>query len=123
MLDARRQFGNEGEARAAEFLRSKGYKILASQWTCPSGEIDLIAEQSGEIVFVEVKTRRDQSYGYPEESVTEKKIGHLVACAHSYLDRIGRTVPWRIDVIAIEFEQDKPTVSHFEAIDIPERFW
>lgn len=123
MLDARRQLGNEGEARAAAFLQSKGYKILASQWSCPFGEIDLIAEVSGEIVFVEVKTRRDQSYGYPEESVTDKKIGHLVACAQAYLDRIGKEVPWRIDVVALEFDQDKPVFFHFEAIDIPERFW
>jgi len=123
MLDVRRQFGNQGEACAANFLESKGYTILASQWRCPFGEIDLIAEQGSEIVFVEVKTRRDQSYGFPEESVTEKKIGHLVACAQAYLDRIGKEVPWRIDVIAVEFDHDKPVFFHVEAIDIPERFW
>ncbi len=122
MTDLRRTFGNVGELQAAEYLQSKGYKILHQQWKCPYGEIDLIAKDGQEIVFVEVKTRRAETSGYPEESVTEQKIRHLVSCAYNYLDRHGEDVPWRIDVIAIEFDQSSPKILHLQAIDIPERF-
>lgn len=111
-----------GEGHAASYLRSKGYDILREQWKNPYGEIDLIAQLGKEIVFVEVKTRRGETSGYPEESVTEKKIGHLVSSAYNYLDRFGGDVPWRIDVIAIEFEGTTSRIHHIEGIDIPERF-
>lgn len=123
MTDTRRAIGNGGEADAALYLQSKGYVILHEQWTCPYGEIDLIAQQGREIVFVEVKTRQSGSFGYPEESVTERKIGHLLSCAQNYLDRHAGNVSWRIDVIAIETHEVPPRISHFEDIDIPERFW
>ena len=122
MHDVRRQFGNDSEAEAADYLCTNGYKILEKQWKCEYGEIDLIAEKSGEIVFVEVKARKSETYGFPEDSVTEQKIRHLISCAHAYLDRIGENVSWRIDVIAIEFLQDKTSILHFEAIDIPDKF-
>ena len=122
MTDARRTFGTLGEGHAASYLRSKGYKILHEQWKSPYGEIDLVAKQGDEIVFVEVKTRRGNTSGYPEESVTKQKIRHLVSCAYNYLDRFGGDVAWRIDVIAIEFVGTTPQIHHIEAIDIPQRF-
>ena len=120
-MDPRRQFGNEGEDLAAKFLEEKGYEILERQYRCIYGEMDLIAKQNNEIVFVEVKSRNSHEFGYPEESVTRVKRLHLFNVAEEYLG-IHHLVdqPWRVDVIAIEFDHTPPRISHIEAIDIPE---
>lgn len=118
-MDPRRQFGNEGEDLAAKFLTEKGYEVLERQWKCVYGEIDLVCKQNNEFVFVEVKSRNDDSYGFPEDAVTATKRRHLAACAEQYLvDHHENDVPWRVDVIAIEFDQSPPNIVHIEAIDM-----
>lgn len=118
-MDARRVFGNNGEDIAAQFLIEKGYRLVHKQWRCFYGEIDLICEQNGELVFVEVKSRHDDSYGYPEDAVTKTKRKHLAACADEYLTQFQKgDIPWRVDVIAIEFDQSPPNILHLEAIDM-----
>ncbi|MCH8095414.1 MAG: YraN family protein, partial [Chloroflexi bacterium] len=65
------------------------------------------AEQNGEIVFVEVKARRSQTFGSPEESITRAKREKLIQTAHAYLGSVKRQdSPWRIDVVAIDMEPD-----------------
>lgn len=119
MIDPRRQFGNEGEDFAAKFLAEKGYEIVERQWKCVYGEIDLVCKQKDEFVFVEVKSRNDDTYGFPEDAVTEIKRRHLAACADEYLIQHHEgDVPWRVDVIAIEFDQSPPNIVHIEAIDM-----
>lgn len=117
------QLGKWGEKLAAEFLVKQGYSILAENFYTPYGELDLIAEQVNQfnpdektIVFVEVKTRRSKSFGYPEDSVTPVKQEHLIAAAQYYLqEHPGLELDWRIDVIAIEYYQDlDPVIQHFE---------
>jgi putative endonuclease len=122
MVDDRRAFGNRGEDMAARYLVGKGYQLLDRQYRCAFGEIDLICKQGDQYVFVEVKARKTDQYGYPEEAVTPRKIAHVVACAEHYLDSLG-DVPWRVDVIAIEYYVDPPRLTHFEAIDMQERRW
>lgn len=123
MVDVRRQFGDIGEELAADTLKKKGYKILARQYRCQYGEIDLVCQFKNEIVFVEVKSRHDSIFGYPEDSVTQTKRRHLAACAEAYLDAHHLTqVPWRVDVVAIEFDYHPPKISHFEDIDMETRF-
>ncbi len=101
-MDPRRIFGNQGEDEAATFLKKKGYKILETQFTTRFGEIDLIALDGDEIVFVEVKTRRSLAMGYPEESVHEKKLHKLEIAAGAYLASVTKEeVPHRFDVVAI----------------------
>jgi putative endonuclease len=101
---ARRQLGASGERVAANWLEARGYRILARNWRCPYGELDLIAEQDGELVFVEVKTRRGTSHGAPEEAITPAKRARLVAAAQSYLAEIAAPDdrPFRIDVLAVD---------------------
>ena len=70
-MDPRRLFGNKAEKLAERYLKKKGYKILDRQFVTRYGEIDLVAREGDEIVFVEVKARRSTAFGYPEESVTE----------------------------------------------------
>lgn len=118
MLDPRKQFGNEGEVVAKVYLQKKGYTILHEQWKCHFGEIDLVCKQNGEYVFVEVKSRRDDTYGFPEDAVTKTKRQHLAVCADAYLlEHHMEDVPWRVDVIAIEFYVSPPNIVHIEAID------
>ena len=102
-----RELGIHGERVAEERLVDLGYRILDRNWSWPGGELDLVAEQNGEIVFVEVKARRSQTLGPPEESITRAKREKLIQTAHVYLGSVKRQdSPWRIDVVAIDMERD-----------------
>jgi len=109
MPDPRRLFGNSGEARAAKYLKNLGMKILARQYKTHIGEIDLVAMDGDEIVFVEVKTRRGTEFGYPEESVTPKKLQKIAMVAEQYVrEKKEEGRAWRVDVVAITTgEQDE----------------
>lgn len=103
--DRRQRVGKWGETVAAYYLENRGYQVLARNVRTAYGEIDLIAQQQGGmLVFVEVKTRTNASFGFPEESVDERKLGHLIASAQSYLQEQPGDLEqgWRIDVIAIQ---------------------
>ena len=101
------ELGIHGERVAEERLVGLGYRILDRNWSWPGGELDLVAEQNGEIVFVEVKARRSQTFGSPEESITRAKREKLIQTAHVYLGSVKRQdSPWRIDVVAIDMEPD-----------------
>ncbi|MCH8338178.1 MAG: YraN family protein [Chloroflexi bacterium] len=102
-----RELGIHGERVAEVRLVGLGYRILDRNWSWPGGELDLVAEQNGEIVFVEVKARRSQTFGSPEESITRAKREKLIQTAHAYLGSVKRQdSPWRIDVVAIDMEPD-----------------
>lgn len=117
MVDARKTFGFAEESRAAEYLCSLGYKILARQYRSRIGEIDLVAREGDEIVFVEVKARRTNDFGYPEESVTESKIQKILRMGEYYLRENNCTdAEFRIDVIAIEGEGESAKLTHLQRI-------
>ena len=65
--------GKEGEKIAASFLKENGYRIIETNFRCVLGEIDIVAKENGELVFIEVKTRKSEKLGYPEQSVGIKK--------------------------------------------------
>jgi putative endonuclease len=95
--------GRGGESLAAAWLEARDMHVLARNWRCEYGEADLIAETSGMLVFVEVKTRRGQRMGAPEEAITPIKRRRLVATAQAYLAAHDRAEqPYRIDVLAIQ---------------------
>ena len=100
-MSTTREAGDRGEAMAAEYLRENGYKILASQFRCRFGEIDLIAEKDGVLLFVEVKLRTNLQYGAPREYVTVKKQEKLRAAALLYLSERELDVPARFDVAEV----------------------
>ena len=103
MADPRRRIGQRGEDYAASRLAAQGYTVLARNWRCRAGELDLVAEKDGALVFVEVRTRRGDRLGTPEESITPAKRARLIATAQTYLDEHGQTDrDWRIDVVAVE---------------------
>ena len=95
--------GAEGEARAAEHLRRRGYRIVARNVRADGVEIDLIARRGSLIVFVEVKTRRSQSLGPPEQAVDARKRARLVRGAAAWLHaHRGWARCVRFDVIVCE---------------------
>lgn len=104
----RRQLGRRGEALAAAYLRRSGYAIIAANWRCARGELDLVASHlDTTLVFVEVRTRRSTLAGTAAESVTRAKQRRLAQLARSYLadaEASGHawSGPWRIDVVAVE---------------------
>jgi putative endonuclease len=101
---ARKRLGDLGERLAAERLTAEGYHILARQWRCRGGEVDLVAEDADGLAFVEVKTRRGRGYGTPEESLTPTKIARLQTAAHTWIatHHGDEAVDWRIDLVAVE---------------------
>ena len=88
---------------AAEELTRQGYTIIERNFRCRYGEIDLIAEDAHDLIFIEVKTRRGNAYGLPEEAVTPRKQQKLVQVATYYLDLHDCSErSWRIDVVAVQ---------------------
>lgn len=120
-MDSRRYFGDQGEALAAKYLQDKGYKIFAKQYKTFFGEIDLVCFSGTEVVFVEVKSRRTNTFGYPEDSVHSEKIQRILRSVYDILNTEGwYNRLWRVDVIAIEFHQDLVQIRHIQNIDIPD---
>ncbi|HLF20511.1 MAG TPA: YraN family protein [Bacteroidota bacterium] len=113
MVLSKRQRGNVGEELAAKFLIKKGYKILERNYRFEHGEIDLVAEDGDELVFVEVKSRKSKSFGEPEDAITEKKEGHVRDAAEGYLfEKSIENRMCRFDVIAIEFHNGVADIRH-----------
>lgn len=109
MSTARVRLGRQGENLARRHLERAGYRILDANYRCPWGEIDLVAQDGAELVFVEVRSRRTANYGTPQESITAEKREHLQAAALDYLQKRrpepGRSeIPWRIDLISVRFD-------------------
>lgn len=95
--------GRRGEELAEQALRTHGYHIVARNWRCSAGEIDIIAQEAEEWVFVEVKLRRSDAFGAPEDSVTAQKQKRLLEAGAFYMQEIDLSeAAWRIDVVAIE---------------------
>jgi putative endonuclease len=100
----RKQLGAKGEEIAVCYLKSKGYKIVERNYRIKLGEIDIIAEQGEDLVFIEVKTRSDAFFGSPFESITAQKQKQLSKVALEYISKQGcHNRPSRFDVVGIKF--------------------
>jgi putative endonuclease len=93
--------GKRAEELCADLLRRAGLRILARNWRCRLGEIDLVAEDAGTLVFAEVRLRRDPRYGGAAESVTAAKRARLLAAARLYLAGRGAS-QCRFDVLLLD---------------------
>ena len=103
MTTRRQRTGELGEEIAARHLRETGYRILQRKHRTPHGEIDLVCERDGTLVFVEVRTRRPSGFGSPEESITPEKAAHMTHSAQHYIQNADVEYhDWRIDLVAIE---------------------
>jgi putative endonuclease len=106
-----RQLGKAGEDLAARVLKQQGYKILERNYRTPLGEIDLVARHQGDLVFIEVRTRRSLRFGTPLESLSFAKQQRLRRLAEYYVKR--RKLPptaMRLDVVAIIWDAAGPQV-------------
>lgn len=111
----RRKQGAVGEELAAEFLQKNGYLILERNYRFERGEIDLVAKDGDELVFVEVKARHSLSYGPPEDAITPAKERQVRAVAEGYLfEKHIDVQPCRFDVIAISYAQGKADIRHIK---------
>lgn len=99
--------GKEGEKIAAAFLKKNGYRISDINFRCPLGELDIVAKDNKEIVFIEVKTRKSNRLGYPEQAVGIRKQKKMSQLALWYLQKrkIG-DVAARFDVVAITLHKE-----------------
>ena len=98
--------GRLGEELAGRFLRKLGYQILTTNYRCRQGEVDIVARDGEEVVFVEVRTRRSRGFGTPQESLTRPKMRRLVATCQNYLQGYGGAdTNWRIDLVSVRLDQ------------------
>lgn len=107
--------GKNGEINATEYLTKIGYKILCNNFRCLQGEIDIIAKDKNELVFVEVKTRKSKKYGEAREAVDIRKQKHILNTAKYYLYKNkleGENI--RIDVIEVYVRNGGNVINHIK---------
>lgn len=111
----RHETGKIGEDIATKYLEQIGYEIIQRNFECKIGEIDIIAKDKDEIVFVEVKTRASALYGFPKEAVDQTKKKHIYRTAEFYIYvKHLENYPVRIDVIEIYKKQGKFKLHHIK---------
>ncbi len=114
----KQRIGQAGEDYAAKFLSEAGLIIIKRNYRCPKGEIDIIAQDQEDLVFVEVRTRSSAVNGWGEESITRTKRQHLLAVASYYLLEQGFS-EWprvRFDLVSLRWHEEKPQSNWLKAI-------
>ncbi|MFN8699317.1 MAG: YraN family protein [Flavobacteriales bacterium] len=113
-----RQKGMRAEDLAAQHLEKKGYRILQRNWTVGKLEIDLIASNASNLLFVEVKSRASDQFGAPLEAVNSAKRKSIVKAADIYLKRTDTTLEPRFDIVSI-IMTPQPQIEHIEGAFFP----
>ena len=107
--------GTIEEELAVDFLQKKGYRIIQRNYRFEHGEIDIIAEDSNVLVFVEVKARRSKEFGEPEDAVTLRKREKIKATADGYIfENNIDDIECRFDVVAIDYQDNKTEIRHIQ---------
>ncbi|HIE11996.1 MAG TPA: YraN family protein [Desulfotomaculum sp.] len=118
MMKDRKRLGETAEAFAANHLKAKGYKILAQNYRCRHGEIDIIALDNRTLVFIEVRARGSMDFGLPQESVGYRKQRKLREVARYYLaTERGKGGICRFDVVAVQYDSENQRVRKIEHIE------
>lgn len=111
------KIGKFGEDVAVKYLKQNGYKILDRNFNCKRGELDIVALQKKQIVFIEIKARTNIEYGLPKEAVTKKKLEHIYKTAEYYLyTRNLEKEDTRIDVIEVYIKNGKFRINHLKQV-------
>jgi putative endonuclease len=118
MQRATNELGRRGEDLAAEYLTQRGMVVLARNWRCRRGELDLVASQGDRLVVCEVKTRSGPGYGHPAEAVTATKAARIRHVARYWLaEHSTRWCEVRFDVLAVHCPATgEPTVEHLAGV-------
>ncbi len=98
--------GKIGEILAACWLSERGYQIMFKNWRYRRGEIDIIARKTGVLHFIEVKTSRTNSFGYPEERINKRKWRSMINSSMAFLEGFGEEAPFQFDIISILIESN-----------------
>lgn len=106
--------GKQGEIEAVRYLREKGYEIVAQNYRHQHAEIDVIAKKGRLLLFAEVKTRTNLSYGHPEEFVSYAKARLIMKAAEHYIFAHGWMHDLRFDIIAVTIAGADLQVKHIE---------
>ena len=114
-METREDPGRKGEIIAARFLRKAGMRILQRNCRRRLGEIDIVARDGDEVVFVEVKTRTSERWGEPADALTAEKRRRLRRAAEQYASRTGIVeFPLRFDVVTVLLpDGSEPTIRHY----------
>lgn len=116
-IHIKKELGNIGEQIAVEYLEKNNYKILKRNFFCKQGEIDIIAKDRQEIVFIEVKTRSNINFGQPSEAVNSIKLKHMYKAAKYFLYKTKNINSFiRFDVIEILIANGKFNINHIKQI-------
>lgn len=99
--------GKLGEALGAVWLEVHGYTILHKNWRFKNWEIDIIAHKAERLHIIEVKTRRSEAYGYPEENMDTKKMQYLINAAEEYMEQDERWKQLQFDILSISINENK----------------
>jgi putative endonuclease len=108
------ELGEKGEDLAAKMLEQKGYEVLDRNWRWGRYEIDIVAKKNNLIIVSEVKTRRSNYFGEPEEFVSVAQQKRLVASANEYIERFNLDLEVRFDIISIIYNSKQRKVHHIE---------
>lgn len=119
MQNNSQKVGFDGEEAAKDHLLQRGYEILETNWRFKKYEVDIIAKINGYVVFVEVKTRKSNTFGEPEIFVTKQKQQFLIAAANQYLIKNSIELEARFDIVAIVKSNTNQSVKHLEAAFYP----
>jgi putative endonuclease len=119
MADTRRKLGQWGEEQARRYLEARGCRVVTANWRCTAGEVDLVVQDGEWLAFVEVRTRRGQTYGTPEESITPTKLARMAAVAESYVYEHEWEGDWRLDVVAIQVRPGQsPEIEWYKSVSM-----
>ncbi|TDE88281.1 YraN family protein [Occultella glacieicola] len=115
---AKDEVGRSGELLARRWLEREGFEVLAANWRCPAGEIDIVARDGDDVVIVEVKTRSSLRFGHPAEAVDRAKLARLRRLAGLWLaEHPTRCAGLRIDVVAIWHPAgQQPRLEHLRGV-------
>ena len=121
MSSGNRRLGDWGERQAQLHLEANGYSLLARNFRCRAGEIDIVARQGDQLVFVEVKARRGDAYGSAEESISPTRSERLAEVAEEYLQtrlcgEFSSRTDWRIDLVCLNMDRQGRllSINHIE---------
>ncbi len=114
-----KEIGDRGEEQAKAHLLENGYLLLETNWRHKKYELDIIAKINQTIVFIEVKTRKNNTFGEPELSVTQKKQQFLIAAAQHYVITNNIEEEFRFDIIAITNNSQSKSIQHLESAFYP----
>jgi putative endonuclease len=116
-MNERGATGRRAEDLAVALLEGRGFRVVARNWRRPQGELDVVADDQGTCVFVEVRSRTGEEFGHPLESVNPRKRAQIVRAARLYLDQEDvRASGFRFDVVGVTFFADgrEPDCVHIE---------